>query len=365
MKHLPPGLCSLLLVAAGCRAPAAPAAGPWWPVAAPTTASLRGLAVVDADVVWVGGTGGTLLRTVDGGASWQDVRPADALGCDFRDVHAFSADVAVAMVAGQPARVYRTEDGGSHWTVVHADPRLAAFFDAIAFAGEDGVLFGDPVDGAFSVWWTHDAGRSWRALPAAQLPPPLVEEAAFAASGTCATVVAHVGAAPHALVVTGGAVARCLRLSLGGEAPRAAALPVPYGAPSRGAFSIAVHGDRAVVVGGDYRRPDDAVTAACGDANGDGWRAAAIGGYRSAVAWLDDTCLLAVGSHGASVSIDGGRSWQPFGYRGFHGVAVGSDGSIWACGDDGSVARLDRRALPAPRPRNSQHSGAAPANGPG
>lgn len=332
-------LALLLLAVAGCRAAPAIVAEPWQPIPTPTTASLRGLAAVDARVAWVGGTNGTLLRTDDGGASWQDVCPAGAADCDFRDLHAFSAEVALAMVAGQPARVYRTEDGGASWVVVHEDPRPAAFLDAIAFAGDDGVLFGDAIDGAFEVWQSRDAGRTWHAVAPARLPPPQPDEAAFAASGTC-VALGHGPRAPQALVVTGGGAVRCLGVSLGDEAPRAVPLPLAHGAASRGAFSLALRGARAVAVGGDYRDPQAPVgTAARSDDGGATWSAADAGGYRSAVVWLDDRRLLAVGSHGASDSVDGGRSWRPCGRTGFHSLAVGGDGSVWACGSEGRVAR--------------------------
>ena len=104
---------------------------------------------------------------------------------------------------------------------------------------------------------------------------------------------------------------------------------------------MALRGDRGVVVGGDYRQPllTDG-TAACTADGGASWQPADAGGYRSAVVWLDDRQLLAVGPDGASRSVDGGRSWRAFGDAGFHSVAVARDGTVWACGSDGRVARL-------------------------
>ncbi|MBL9079590.1 MAG: oxidoreductase [Planctomycetes bacterium] len=327
------------LLGAACQATAD---GPWCPVPVPAAASLRGLAVTADGAVWVGGAG-ALWTSRDGGATWRDVRPQDCRDGDFRDLAAWDCRRALAMVAGQPARVYLTEDGGASWRIVLTDPRPAAFFDAVAFAGAVGVLFGDPVDGRACVWRSGDGGATWQPLAPPQLPTPLPGEAGFAASGACATVVE--GRPPHAWIVTGGAAARMWNLPWDGGAARAVPLPVVQGQPSQGAFAVAVRGRRAVVVGGDYRRPElGAGSAAWSDDGGATWHAASAGGYRSAVVWLDDERLLAVGSHGASESSDGGRTWRPFAGVGLHALAMAADGAVWACGDAGRVERLPRAA---------------------
>lgn len=346
-------LLPLLATLSGCHVPVRrpaiasdPSLATWEVLAVPTRQSLRGLAVVDAQTIWVGGAAGTLLRTVDGGASWTDVAPPDSTSCDFRDVEAIDAHCALAMVAGQPARVYRTIDGGRSWRVVVEDPQPTAFLDAMAFAGDRGVLVGDPQAAVFAVWCTEDAGRTWIPVAAARLPEALAGEAEFAASGSCATM----GAGPEGIApafVTGGVATRFVARAAE-RAWRALPLPLASGTAARGAFSVAFaaggsgarHG---VVVGGDHERPREATgTAAFTDDGGRSWQPATRGpdGYRSSVAWLDGDTVVAVGSHGASVSRDRGRTWQSFGDRGFHALAIGRDGSVFACGADGSVARL-------------------------
>ena len=292
--------------------------------------------MVDARVLWVAGSGATLRRSIDGGATWQNVAPADSAGCDFRDVHAFSAASAVAMVAGQPARVYRTADGGASWQIVHHDPDPAAFFDAIAFDGDQGYLVGDPQRGAFQVLRSDDRGRTWRALAG---PQALPGEAAFAASGSCLDASAGL-----VRIVTGGSVARLLSSRDGGATWMAVALPLQQGTESQGAFGFACTGCDCVVVGGDYRAPATAAgtvarSVDCGTFWSSHGEQGALG-FRSAAAWLDATTVLAVGETGASLSLDRGAHWQPFGSAGFHAIVRGSDGSVFACGGGGRVARL-------------------------
>ncbi|MEZ6037759.1 MAG: YCF48-related protein [Planctomycetota bacterium] len=299
-----------------------------------STASLRGLAALDANTAIVSGSNGTVLRTDDGGATWRDIAPPDCANCDFRDVEALSKDELVLMVAGQPARVYRSVDGGDSWGIVHQDPRPEAFFDALAFDGRRGVMFGDPQQGEFALLCTDDGGGSWTATKA--LPSARDGEAAFAASGTC-LVAAGDGSF---LLTTGGAGSRLLRFAVDGMLGEAA-LPLAEGAAARGAFSIAVRGPRLCAVGGDYTAPlDGAGSAVWSDDGGASWHVADALGFRSAVQWIDERTLVAVGSHGASVSGDGGATWRAFGNVGFHALAVGRDGAVWACGSDGRVARL-------------------------
>src|SRR5690606_13376473 len=124
---------------------------------------LRGISAVDANVAWASGRAGTVLRTVDGGATWQAIKVPGADELDFRDVEGFDADTAVVLSIGpgQASRVYRTVDGGATWTVALQNDDERAFLDCMAFDGQRGWLMGDPVDGAFQVHESADGGASW------------------------------------------------------------------------------------------------------------------------------------------------------------------------------------------------------------
>src|SRR5262249_52458544 len=129
---------------------------------------------------------GTVLRTVDGGRTWQKLRVAGAESLDFRDVDAISDRVAyvLSIGPGELSRIYKTVDAGAHWDLQfrNADPK--AFFDAMAFRDEQhGVAFSDSVDGRFVLLTTSD-GRSWDRVPVDRLPAAQPGEGAYAASGT-------------------------------------------------------------------------------------------------------------------------------------------------------------------------------------
>src|SRR5438270_1183450 len=82
-----------------------------------TSENFRGLSAPSEKVIWASGTHGTYVKTVDGGATWKVAQVPDAAALDFRDVEAFSADLAYLLAAGpgEQSRIYRTNDGGKTW----------------------------------------------------------------------------------------------------------------------------------------------------------------------------------------------------------------------------------------------------------
>ena len=304
-------------------------------------ASLRGVFAVDDRVVWASGSGGTVLRTTNAGTTWERIVVEGADDCDFRDVQAFDAERALLLVAGTPARIYRTQDGGKSWSVVHADERKGAFFDAFAFwDAKRGVAFGDPIDGVFTILRTTDGGASWQQVAADRLPAPLEDEAAFAASGTC---VAVAGKELAFVATTRG---RVLRSEDGGATWRAHMTPLDAREASSGAFSmLMLDEERGVVVGGDYAKPERvAINAAFTRDGGKSWTASVVppSAYRSAVVRMSGGVLLAVGRSGAcDFSYDGGRCWESLSATGFYAIAASPSGSsAWAVGAKGRIARF-------------------------
>src|SRR5262249_36019260 len=120
----------------------------WTKVQTNMDASFRGLSVVDWYTAWVGGTNGVVGRSTDEGKNWTFTRVKNCEKCDFRSVYAFDSLNAVIANAGSPAHIFRTGDGGKTWRMVYEQKDSAAFFDGIDFWNdEDGVIYGDPIDG--------------------------------------------------------------------------------------------------------------------------------------------------------------------------------------------------------------------------
>ena len=308
------------------------------------TAQFRGLSAVSARVAWVSGTQGTVLRTTDGGRTWQSVGPPGTGTLQFRDVEAFDADHAVILSIGPGtgSRVYRTDDGGGHWRETFRNTDAAAFYDCLAFFYPwRGWARSDPVGGRFRVQATFDVGRTVLQVPDDGFPPALPGEAGFAASGQCVTTS---GPFDAWLATGGGATARVLHSGDGGFHWTAAGTPLPSSA-SAGVFAVAFRTPwQGVAIGGDFANP-----AAPGPAvalSGDGGRTWHTpgeypAGYRSGLAWRGGA-VLAVGPGGSDYSPDGGRHWTSFDTGSFDSVDCTPGGACWASGTAGRVARLTR-----------------------
>ena len=296
------------------------------------TASLRGLAAVNNKTAWASGTGGTVLLTTDAGATWQRRPVPGAEALDFRDIEAFNARRAVVLAAGEgeKSRLYRTLDGGANWELLRTNPDPKGFWDAIAFWDETrGVLMGDPVDGRFVIETTEDGGRTWQRRPT---PPALPGEGGFAASGTCLVVRGK----REIWFATGAA--RVFRSVDGGQSWTLTEAPLRQSEPSAGIFSLALGpGATAIAVGGDYKKPNQSnQIAAFTSDNGATWTpATGAAGYRSGAAFFSRTTVVAVGTSGADLSTDGGKTWRPLNTENYNAVQRG-----WAVGPNGRIARV-------------------------
>lgn len=314
----------------------------WVNQASGTAASLRGVSAVNTKVVWASGSGGTWLRTVDGGGTWRvaTVPGADAL--DFRGVRAIDDRTAFLMSSGSgdKSRIYKTVDSGVHWTLLFTNPDPMGFFDAIVFRdAQHGIVAGDPVDGHFVIFTTEDGGINWARR---YTPPALANESSFAASNSCLFIF---GKRDAWLATGGAATARVLHSQDTGRTWTVADTPVRSDGASSGIFSLAFSDARhGVAVGGNYTKDGETLrNIAVTSDGGRTWKGpegAGPKGFRSAVVWVADRKIwLATGTSGSDISTDGGKSWTRFDSGSYNALGV-SGQATWAVGPKGRIAAL-------------------------
>ena len=303
--------------------------------------SFRGLSVVNQKVVWVSGTGGTVLRTIDGGKNWENISVPNMEKIDFRDVEGFNKNTAIVMGIASPARFYKTTDGGQNWKLVYFDDREGVFFDGMSFWNKnDGIAFSDPVDGQHLLIRTTDGGNTWHEIPKEGFPHKLNPEFGFAASGTGIPVQGR----KTVWLGMGGVKSRVFKSEDGGMNWSVAETPVVHGGQSTGIYSVAFKNKKVgISVGGDYTNQSIKNTMAYTNDGGATWHLPEkqTHQYRECVAHYRGNIFFAVGPSGFDLTTDNGKNWHPhywevnnltavaFAKRSNVGFAVGKGGQIY------------------------------------
>ena len=308
-----------------------------------TEASFRALSVVDENVAWVSGTGGTVLYTSDGGQQWNNVSNGVPDSIDFRDIEAFSDREAVILSAGSPGLVLSTDNGGDTWSTAYRDDREEIFFDAMGFWNrQNGIAFGDAIDGKIEIILTTDGGRSWEQLPEAQRPDALDGEGGFAASGTClytfgdSTVWIALGIPDSRVIVSHDR----------GNTWTYHQTPMGQTTGSGGIFSIGFSDDSyGLAIGGDYRNRKgvDKLLALSSD-GGMNWTIienSGLNGQKSAVTPVIGTnTWLATGATGVNISIDKGQTWEIIDTTGYYTLQMANKSIGYLSGPNGRLGKI-------------------------
>jgi photosystem II stability/assembly factor-like uncharacterized protein len=306
--------------------------------------SIRGLSVVDNHVAWISGSKGTIAITTDGGETWNWQQVKGFEKSDFRDIEAFSDKEAIIISSGTPALILKTTDGGASWQEKYKNTDTACFFDAMDFAGKQhGYVLGDPIGGKFLLMETNDGGETW--APFENPPEALPGEAAFAASGTCLRVQDGT-----IYIATGGKSARLIRYSPFTNKWSYSEVPLLQGASSQGAFSLALAKRQIMVVGGDYQKDkiDDAIAAflvarATTEINASMFSKIKKGpaGFQSCVEYISDNTFLSTGTPGSNITTDGGKTWTKIDDASYNVCRKAKKGKlVLLAGNDGKIGIL-------------------------
>jgi photosystem II stability/assembly factor-like uncharacterized protein len=303
--------------------------------------SIRGLSVVNDNVVWCSGSNGSVAKSIDGGKTftWQTITGYEKR--DFRDIEAFDANTALIIAVAEPAVILKTKDGGQTWKKVFEDTTKGMFLDAMDFSKNGmGWVVGDPINDQLFKALSIDFGDSWVTITGLDETNKLSKgEAFFASSGT--NIKTSTDKVYPNIFATGGMASRLFYKN------KTYVLPIVQGKESTGANSIDVFKSKAVVVGGDFANDKD-TTNNCVLINLKGKSSPTFtkpqtppNGYRSCVVYINDKTLVACGTSGIDISYDGGNNWQLISTQSFHVVQKAKNGNaIYLAGSRGKIARL-------------------------
>jgi photosystem II stability/assembly factor-like uncharacterized protein len=304
--------------------------------------SLRGLSVVNNNVLWVSGSNGMVGKSTNGGKNWKWMKVKGFEKNDFRDIEAFNATTAIIMSIDAPAYILKTTDGGESWKVVYENNTKGMFLDAMDFRDvSNGIVIGDPVDGRFFIAHTNNGGETWQELAPDQRPPADSGEACFASSGTNIRFLYN----RSVIFLSGGKKSRLFYNFNPSE------IPMTKGKETAGGNSVAVFdnfkknvANRLVVVGGDFSA-DTSTENNCYYSNNGGktWQRphTVPHGYRSCVEFLDRETLVCCGLNGVDYSFDGARNWYTISTEGFHVCRYAKWGNtVYLAGSNGKIGKL-------------------------
>jgi photosystem II stability/assembly factor-like uncharacterized protein len=331
----------------------------WTPQTSGVTSTLRGVSAASDKIAFATGSGGTVLRTKDGGATWTKLAlPADAAKLDFRDVDAIDARTAyiLSIGGGNASRIYKTTDGGDSWNIQFSNADPKGFYDAMSFWDADhGIVFGDSIGDKLQMLITSDGGLHWDKVADSVLPLALEKEGAFAGSGTNIAVLSPGSQSKDAWIGTGaGPKCRIIHTADRGKTWSVVDTPIAASA-SAGIFSVVfrdkLHG---IAVGGDYRKEKEAVdNLAITSDGGKTWtlvKEHGLSGFRSVVQQVPGTksTFVAVGPQGADISEDDGKTWAPIEMTapliGFDTLSFAPGKAIaFGAGNRGAVGKLEIR----------------------
>ncbi|MGH7522695.1 MAG: WD40/YVTN/BNR-like repeat-containing protein [Gemmatimonadales bacterium] len=332
-----------------------------WPIAAQqprvTTqhsgvrALLQSVSAVDEKTVWVGGAAGTVLRTIDGGDTWESRAIPGAERREFRGIEALNASEAWALSigTGNQSRIYHTTDGGATWTEQFVNPDSTAFFDCITFFdARHGVVFSDASRGHTVILRTEDGGSHWAFLPASAVPAPLPGEGGFASSNSC---IVHADRS-HGWIAASEPGARIFGTTNAGSTWSVVAATTPFVHDSSAgitaiSFRDAKHGV-GVAARVDRAMAHDTSAAAVATTSDGGvtWtlrhrppQPGSLSGVALVPGVSGATAVIA-GYGGVFVTRNNGDSWMMLDPGGYWAVRAAGR-RAWAVGTDGRITRID------------------------
>lgn len=162
---------------------------------AKSSRGIRNISIVSADVAWAAGYNGVsssnpcqdFTKTVNGGATWTPgtITFAGSENYSIANLHAISDQICYACMFPSGANggyIVKTIDGGTTWNIQTSANFSASWADFVHFFdANNGVCVGDPTSTPFEfmIYTTANGGTTWTQTPVANIPGPSTSETAI------------------------------------------------------------------------------------------------------------------------------------------------------------------------------------------
>jgi len=146
----------------------------WVPQTSGITTRLRNVRAVDDNVVWACGNSGVVLRTINGGTTWEKrITNATVINYGLEAFDSLTAWVTGTVGGSADVYIWKTTNGGLTWVEQYHNP--TGFGDALRFFDpSNGIYYGDPdpyPSGNWEILTTSNGGTTWNRVPLVNFPP--------------------------------------------------------------------------------------------------------------------------------------------------------------------------------------------------
>jgi photosystem II stability/assembly factor-like uncharacterized protein len=124
-------------------------------------------------------------RTTDGGNYWIPGKATAFPDYILVGIAPLSATLCYGSLANfttGETKIVKTTDGGITWIEQMSydfGQAFGFFADIYFFNANDGLVYGDPTNGYFTIFTTHDGGAHWTRVPEANMPAALTDEFSY------------------------------------------------------------------------------------------------------------------------------------------------------------------------------------------
>jgi photosystem II stability/assembly factor-like uncharacterized protein len=134
------------------------------------TDDLYCISAVDNNIAWAAGESGAVIRTIDGGINWPKVDGGNFGNNIIWNIDALDENTAfITYTSVTQTYIYRTTNGGSDWQPVFI--QSGGFINDIhVYDNSNGIAYGDPVGGKWTVVRTTNGGTTWNRIPTEPTP---------------------------------------------------------------------------------------------------------------------------------------------------------------------------------------------------